>query len=80
LREGFLEAGEVGDDAVQAGEGEDAQDGGAGDDQRVNRGSPGGAVFDEVSFRLCTSALDGSGFTRFPWPVQSAEPDWGTHP
>jgi TolB protein len=31
-----------------------------------------------LSFKLCTSTLNGTGFTRFPWPVQSAEPDWGT--
>lgn len=30
-------------------------------------------------FRVCTSKLDGTGFRRFPWPVSSAEPDWGTH-
>jgi TolB protein len=30
-------------------------------------------------FRVCVSKLDGSGFRRFPWPVSSAEPDWGTH-
>ena len=33
-----------------------------------------------LSFRLCTSNLNGTGFNRFPWPVGSAEPDWGTHP
>ena len=33
-----------------------------------------------LSFRLCTSNLNGTGFRRFPWPVGSAEPDWGTHP
>jgi Tol biopolymer transport system component len=32
-----------------------------------------------LSFRLCTSKLNGTSFRRFPWPVQSAEPDWGTH-
>jgi Tol biopolymer transport system component len=32
-----------------------------------------------LSFRLCTSTLNGTSFTRFPWPVQSAEPNWGTH-
>jgi Tol biopolymer transport system component len=31
-----------------------------------------------LSFKLCTSTLNGTSFTRFPWPVQSAEPDWGT--
>ena len=34
----------------------------------------------QLSFRLCTSNLTGNGFRRFPWPVGSAEPDWGTHP
>jgi len=33
-----------------------------------------------LSFRLCTSKLNGTSFRRFPWPVGSAEPDWGTHP
>jgi Tol biopolymer transport system component len=33
-----------------------------------------------ASFRLCISKLNGTGFRRFPWPVGSAEPDWGTHP
>jgi hypothetical protein len=32
-----------------------------------------------LSFRLCTSKLNGTGFRRVPWPVGSAEPDWGTH-
>ena len=32
-----------------------------------------------LSFRLCTSKLNGTSFRRFPWPVGSAEPDWGTH-
>jgi Tol biopolymer transport system component len=35
-------------------------------------GSPPGAVF-----RVCTSRLDGSHVKRLPWPVSSAEPDWG---
>jgi hypothetical protein len=29
-----------------------------------------------LSFRLCISKLNGTGFRRFPWPVRSAEPDW----
>jgi TolB protein len=33
-----------------------------------------------LSFRLCISSLNGTAFRRFPWPVGSAEPDWGTHP
>jgi Tol biopolymer transport system component len=32
-----------------------------------------------LSFRLCTSKLNGTSLRRFPWPVASAEPDWGTH-
>jgi TolB protein len=32
------------------------------------------------TFRLCTSRLDGSKLTRFPWPLGSAHPDWGTEP
>ena len=32
-----------------------------------------------LSFRLCTSKLNGTSFRRFLWPVGSAEPDWGTH-
>jgi Tol biopolymer transport system component len=30
-------------------------------------------------FRVCRSKPDGTNFKRFPWPVNSAEPDWGTH-
>jgi Tol biopolymer transport system component len=33
-----------------------------------------------LDFRLCTSKLDGSGLKRFPWPLSSAHPSWGTHP
>jgi Tol biopolymer transport system component len=33
-----------------------------------------------LSFRLCISNLNGTAFRRFPWPVGSAEPDWGMHP
>jgi Tol biopolymer transport system component len=32
------------------------------------------------NFRLCTSKLNGTQLKRFPWPLDSAEPDWGTHP
>ncbi len=32
------------------------------------------------SFNLCTSRLDGSQLKRFPWPLGSAHPSWGTHP
>jgi len=32
-----------------------------------------------LSFRLCTSKLNGTSVRRFPWPVGSAEPDWSTH-
>ena len=32
-----------------------------------------------LSFMLCTSTPNGTSLRRFPWPVQSAEPDWGTH-
>jgi Tol biopolymer transport system component len=31
-------------------------------------------------FNLCTSRLDGTKLKRFPWPLESAHPDWGTHP
>jgi hypothetical protein len=31
-------------------------------------------------FRLCVSNVDGSHLRRFPWPVDSAHPVWGTHP
>jgi Tol biopolymer transport system component len=34
---------------------------------------------DALSFRLCISKLNGTGFRRFAWPVGSAEPDWGIH-
>jgi len=30
-------------------------------------------------FKLCTSKLNGTSFRSFPWPLASAEPDWGTH-
>ncbi len=30
-------------------------------------------------FKPCTSKLNGSSFRSFPWPLASAEPDWGTH-
>jgi Tol biopolymer transport system component len=32
-----------------------------------------------AAFRLCTSKADGSHVNRLPWPVSSAEPEWGTH-
>jgi Tol biopolymer transport system component len=32
------------------------------------------------NFRICTSKVDGTGLKRFPWRVDSAHPDWGTHP
>jgi Tol biopolymer transport system component len=32
------------------------------------------------NFRLCTSKLDGTGLKRFPWKLDSAEPDWGSSP
>jgi Tol biopolymer transport system component len=31
------------------------------------------------NFRLCTSKLDGTRLKRFPWRLDSAHPDWGTH-
>jgi Tol biopolymer transport system component len=31
------------------------------------------------AFRICTAKPDGTEFRRLPWPVSSAEPDWGTH-
>ena len=31
-------------------------------------------------FNLCVSRLDGKDLKRFPWPLQSAHPSWGTHP
>jgi Tol biopolymer transport system component len=31
-------------------------------------------------FRLCASRLDGTQLRRFPWRLDSAHPDWGTHP
>jgi Tol biopolymer transport system component len=33
-----------------------------------------------VGFRLCTSRVDGSRLREFPWPLDSAHPDWGSHP
>jgi Tol biopolymer transport system component len=31
-------------------------------------------------FNLCISRPDGTKLKRFPWPLTSAEPSWGTHP
>jgi Tol biopolymer transport system component len=31
-------------------------------------------------FNLCVSRTDGTKLKRFPWPLDSAEPSWGTHP
>ena len=33
----------------------------------------------EPPYRLCISKLDGTRFKRFPWPLVSVHPDWGTH-
>ena len=33
----------------------------------------------EIDFKLCTSKLDGSRLKRFPWPLGSAHPSWGSH-
>jgi Tol biopolymer transport system component len=32
-----------------------------------------------TGFHLCTSSLDGSGMKIFPWVLDSAHPNWGTH-
>jgi Tol biopolymer transport system component len=34
---------------------------------------------DSGPFRLCTSRVDGKQLRRFPWPLGSAHPSWGTH-
>ena len=32
------------------------------------------------AFNLCVSRLDGSRLKKFPWPLASAHPSWGSHP
>ncbi len=31
-------------------------------------------------FNLCVSRLDGKSLKRFPWPLLSVHPIWGTRP
>jgi Tol biopolymer transport system component len=37
------------------------------------------ATLGGIDFKLCTSKLDGTRLKRFPWPLGSAHPSWGTH-